>query len=114
MKSAKAVTKYMRSSPRKVRLVARIIRGMSVEDAQFQLIHSNSKGGGIIKKALDSAVANAENQLNIGRHELSVWEVRVDAGPVLKRSHAKAKGGVVPILKRTSHVTVVVGSVRGK
>ena len=109
MQNARACTKYLRVPPRKARLAADLIRGLNVEDASLQLIYSSLKGGKLLKKTLDSAVANAETQLNIPRQKLKVQEVRVDAGPVLKRSKPKARGGMVPIMKRTSHFTVVVG-----
>lgn len=108
MQNAKACTKYLRIPPRKARLAADLIRGMKVEDASMQLIHSGLKGGRLLKKTLDSAVANAETQLNIPRQNLRVLEVRVDAGPIIKRAKSKSRGGRVPVMKRTSHFTVVV------
>ena len=111
MQSAKALTRYVRISPRKARLAAGIIRGMPVEDAVMQLAYSNLKGGRLLKKTLDSAIANAENKHDdIKREDLHVLEVRVDEGPTIKRAKPKCRGGRVPILKRTSHFTVVVGS----
>lgn len=109
MPYAKAVTKNLRIPPRKARLAADLIRGLSVEEATTELDYSSMKGGRLLRKTLDSAVANAETQLNIPRQQLKVQEVRIDAGPVLKRSKSKAKGGMVAIMKRTSHFTVVVG-----
>jgi large subunit ribosomal protein L22 len=110
MNSAKAITKYVRISPRKARLAADLIRNLSVSQASLQLINCNLKGGRLLKKTLDSAVANAENNLDLKREELKVTEVRVDEGPRLKRAKPKNKGGRHPILKRTSHFTVVVSS----
>jgi large subunit ribosomal protein L22 len=110
MTSARAITKYIRISPRKARLAAGLIRGLSVSQASLQLIHSNLKGGRLLKKTLDSAVANAETQLDLRREDLKVKEVRIDEGPRLKRAKPKNRGGRHPILKRTSHFTVVVGS----
>ncbi len=110
MQQARAQTKFVRIPPRKARLMADVIRGMRVEDATTQLTLSNMKAGRILKKTLDSAVANAETQLNVQRRDLIVQEVRVDAGPVLKRGKAKSRGGQVPIMKRTSHFTVVVAA----
>lgn len=109
MQNARACTKNVRVPPRKARLAADLIRGLKVEDASLQLMYSQLKGGKLLKKTLDSAVANAETQLNIPRQKLKVQEVRVDAGPTLKRSKPKARGGMVPIMKRTSHFTVIVG-----
>lgn len=108
MTVAKAITKYIRISPRKARLAAGLIRGLPVEQAAIQLQHSSLRGGRLLKKTLDSAVANAETQLDARRDEMIVKEVRVDAGPILKRSKPKNKGGSHPIMKRTSHFTVVV------
>ncbi len=108
MQNAKAITKYLRIPPRKARLAADLIRGLRVEDAAIQLMYSQLKGGKLLKKTLDSAVANAETQLNVPRQKLFVKEVRVDCGPVLKRSKSKARGGMVAIMKRTSHFTVIV------
>ena len=110
MQEAIAKTKYVRISPRKARLAADLIRGMGVEDASVQLIYSNLKGGRLLKKTLDSAVANAETLHSVQRRDLKVKEVRVDAGPTIKRAKSKSRGGRVPILKRMSHFTVVVGT----
>lgn len=108
MKYATAVTKYLRISPRKARLAAGLIRGKTVPQATTQLLFSNLKGGRLLKKTLDSAVANAETQLDMSREKLIVKEVRVDEGPTLKRSKPKNRGGRHAILKRTSHFTVIV------
>ncbi len=110
MNNATAKTRYVRISPRKARLAADLIRGLSVSQASLQLLNCNLKGGRLLKKTLDSAVANAENNYDMKRDELKVTEVRVDEGPRLKRAKPKNKGGRHPILKRTSHFTVVVGS----
>ncbi|MBA3957930.1 MAG: 50S ribosomal protein L22 [Parachlamydiaceae bacterium] len=109
MNQARAITKYVRISPRKARLAAGLIRGLTVEQAVFQLNHSNLKAGRLLRKTLDSAVANAETQLDARRENLRIAEVRVDEGPTLKRSKPKNKGGRHPIMKRTSHFTVIVG-----
>lgn len=110
MRDAFAKSKYIRISPRKARLAADLIRGKSVEDANYQLLFCNLKAGKLLKKTLDSAVANAETQNGLDRKNLVVQEVRVDGGPHIKRAKSKCRGGRVPILKRTSHFTVVVGS----
>lgn len=108
MNRAQAITKYVRISPRKARLAAGLIRGLSVPEASMQLMFSNLKAGRLLKKTLDSAVANAETQLDLRRENLKVLEVRVDEGPTLKRSKPKNRGGRHPIMKRTSHFTVIV------
>lgn len=111
MNRAIAKTKYVRISPRKARLAADLIRGMDVQGAKIQLQLSKLRGGRLLEKTLDSAIANAETQLNVQRRDLKVDEVRVDAGPVLKRAKSKSRGGRVPVMKRTSHFTVVVKAV---
>ena len=110
MNRAKAVTKYIGISPRKARLAAGLIRGLPVSEATSQLIFSNLRAGRLLKKTLDSAVANAESLYDMRRENLKVQEVRVDAGPTLKRSKPKNRGGRHPIMKRTSHFTVVVSN----
>lgn len=108
MQFARAITKYVRISPRKARYAADLIRGMSVEKASLQLIYSKLRGGRLIKKTLDSAVANAETQLDARRETLKVHEVRVDPGPILRRAKARSRGSSVPVNKRTSHFTIVL------
>lgn len=110
MQTAKSITKYVRVPPRKARLAADIIRGLNVEEATLQLMVSHLKAGRLLQKTLNSAVANAETQLNVQRKDLKVQEVRVDAGPVLKRAKSKSKGGRVPVMKRTSHFTIVIAA----
>lgn len=105
---AKSISKYIRISPRKARLAAGLIRGLSVAQATTQLSFCNLKAGRLLLKTLDSAVANAESQLDARRENLKVKEVRIDAGPTLKRAKPKNRGGRHPILKRTSHFTVVL------
>jgi len=110
MQTAIAKTKYVRISPRKARLAAALIRGKSVEEASTQLMFSRLRGGSLLIKTLAAAVANAETQLNVQRRDLRVKEVRVDAGPTLKRAKPKNKGGSHPIMKRTSHFTIIVAA----
>lgn len=109
MESSKAITKFIRIPPRKARLAANLIRGLSVADAGVQLDYCGMKSGRLLKKTLDSAVANAELTWDARRDQLYVLEVRVDEGPRFKRAKSKCRGGRSPILKRTSHFTVVVG-----
>ena len=111
MSYAKAVTKYIRISPRKARLAAGLIRGKTISQATSQLLFCNLRGGRLLKKTLDSAVANAESQMDLRKENLIVKEVRVDAGPTLKRAKPKNRGGRHSILKRTSHFTVIVSEV---
>ncbi len=104
----KAVTKYVRISPRKARLAADLIRGMQVERALEQLTFCQLKGGRLLKKVVLSALASAENNFDRKRTNMWIADVRVDGGPTLKRSKPKNKGGRHAILKRTSHFTVVL------
>jgi len=110
MQYAKAKTKYVRISPRKARLAAALIRGKSVSEAKNQLMFSRLKAGKLLGKTLNSAVANAETQLDLQEDSLMVHEVRVDEGPTWKRAKPRNKGGRVPIMKRTSHFTVVLST----
>jgi large subunit ribosomal protein L22 len=110
MEFARSQSKYIRVSPRKARLAADLIRGLPVHRAEEQLKYCNLKSGRLLQKTLKSAVANAELQLDMRKENLYIAEIRVDVGPTLKRAKARNKGGRSPILKRTSHFTVVVGS----
>ena len=103
-----ATLKYTRLSPQKARLVADQIRGMPVERAVELLVFSNKKAAAVIKKVLDSAIANAEHNEGADIDELRIAAVCVDEGPTHKRLHARARGRANRILKRTSHITVTV------
>jgi large subunit ribosomal protein L22 len=106
---AKAILRGARISPQKVRLIADLVRGMPVGRATEVLAFTNKKAAHVVKKVLLSAVSNAENNLGADVDELKVARIFVDEGPVMKRMHARAKGRGARILKRTSHITVVVG-----
>ncbi len=110
MQQSRALTKYLRIAPRKARLAAGLIRGRTVEDAMVQLQYSGLKGGRLLLKTLMSAIANAETVHGAQRRDLKVYEVRVDPGPIIRRAKPKNRGGKVPVNKRTSHFTVVVGT----
>ncbi len=110
MKKAISKSKYMRVPPRKARLAADLIRGMSVEQARFQLQTCQLKAGKMLQKTLKSAVANAETQLDLRSQDLKVAEVRVDPGPIIKRAKSKSRGGRAPVMKRTSHFTIIVAA----
>ena len=105
---AMAKHRYARISAQKGRLVADQIRGLAVEDALNVLMFSKKKGAGLMKKVLDSAIANAEHNEGADIDELKVAAVTVDEGPTMKRIRARAKGRATRILKRTSHITVTV------
>jgi large subunit ribosomal protein L22 len=105
---AVAKLRHARLSAQKGRLVADQIRGLPVEQALNILAFSNKKGAVLMKKVLDSAIANAENNEGADIDELRVSTVCVDEGPTMKRIRARAKGRAARILKRTSHITVTV------
>jgi len=105
---ATAILKYVRVSAQKGRLVADQIRGLPVARALELLQFSPKKGAGHLRKVLESAIANAEHNEGADVDELKVATILVDGGPTLRRFHARAKGRGVRILKRTSHITVVV------
>lgn len=106
--ATRAQIRYARISPQKLRLVADQVRGLPVERALNLLSFSNKKGAAIIKKVLESAIANAEHNDGADIDELKVATVCVDPGPTLKRFAARARGRGTRILKRTSHITVTV------
>ncbi|GLT15239.1 MAG TPA: 50S ribosomal protein L22 [Vibrio sp.] len=99
---------FARISPQKARLVADQIRGKSVDQALEILTFSNKKAAELIKKVLDSAIANAEHNEGADIDDLSVAKIFVDEGPIMKRIMPRAKGRADRILKRSSHITVVV------
>jgi large subunit ribosomal protein L22 len=105
---AKAIAKYIRMSPQKVRLVVDLIRGKDVEDARNVLKFTQKYAAGVVGKTLASAIANARQNPNIDENILYVKAVYVDQGPSLKRWRARAQGRAAAIKKRTSHVTVVL------
>ncbi len=104
-----ATHKFARISPQKARLVADMIRGKDVETAVNTLEFTNKKAAELMKKVLNSAIANAENNEGADIDELKVTAVYVNEGPIMKRMRARAKGRGTRILKRTSHITVTVG-----
>jgi len=103
-----AKLKFVRVSPQKARLVADQVRGIDVEKALQTLSFSNKKAAGIMKKVLESAIANAEHNEGADIDELKVSAVTVDEGPTHKRIRPRAKGRANRILKRTSHIVVTV------
>lgn len=100
--------KFVRISAQKARLVADQIRGMQVDSALDILNYSPKKAAGIIKKVLESAIANAEHNEGADIDELRISSICVDEGPTQKRWRARAKGRGCGILKRSSHITVGV------
>ncbi|MEX0933923.1 MAG: 50S ribosomal protein L22 [Candidatus Paceibacterota bacterium] len=105
----KALLKNHRQSPRKVRLIADLIRGKKVPEALALLGFVPKRAALPVKKLLLSAVANAKNKEGKKESDLIVKEIRVDEGPTLKRIRARARGSAHPIRKRTSHISVALG-----
>jgi len=105
---AKAVAKYVRTSPQKARLVVDLIRGIRVEEAQKILTFTKKRAAKWVSKVLKSAVANAGQNPNIDKKILYVKKIFVDQGPSMKRWRARAQGRAAAIKKRTSHITVIL------
>lgn len=105
---AKAIARYIRISPRKVRLVVDVIRGKSVRDAEDLLRFVPRAASQPVDKVLKSAKANAVNNHNMLEDRLYVSQIFVDAGPTLKRLIPRARGSANIIKKRTSHITVIL------
>jgi large subunit ribosomal protein L22 len=110
----RAVEKFIRISPKKARLVADLVRGENAKKSLVTLQFMPQKGAKIISKALKSAIANAENNHNLDGDSLVISKITVDQGPSLKRFRPRSRGMVSHILKRTSHVTVVVSAEEAK
>jgi large subunit ribosomal protein L22 len=105
---AKAVLRYIRISPQKARLVADLVRGLKIENALNTLRFMPKKGARILRKVLESAVANAGQNEAIDVDTLFIKEIQIDGGPMLKRIRPRAMGRASRILKRTSHITIVL------
>lgn len=104
-----AVAKYIRISPYKVRTVLALIRGKDVNEAAAILTYCNKSGAEPVKKVLLSAAANAEHNMGMDRNDLFVDECFADGAQTLKRMQPVSKGRGHAILKRTSHITVILG-----
>lgn len=104
----KALARFMRVSPQKTRVLAKNIQGLPVEDALNSLKFTPKKGATILSKVLQSAVANANQLPGMDIDALYVKRVCIDEGPTWKRIRPRAMGRATRILKRTSHITVVV------
>lgn len=105
---AKSVSRYSKISPQKARLIADLVRGKSVEVAINTLRFMPKKGARILRKVIESAVSNASQNESIDVDTLFVKTVFIDGGPMLKRFMPRAMGRATKILKRTSHITVVL------
>jgi large subunit ribosomal protein L22 len=104
----KTVARFIRISPRKIRLVMDQIRGKNVGEALNILSFAPLKGAYILKKLIDSAVANSEQNANIDVDSLYIKRIYADEGPILRRWRPRAHGRATRIRKRTSHLTVVL------
>ena len=105
---ARAILRNVRIAPRKVKVVCDLIRGKSAAEANAIMMNTPKAASELLVKLLKSAVANAENNHNMDPEKLYVAEVSVSPGPVLKRIRPRAHGRAFRILKRTSHITLVL------
>jgi large subunit ribosomal protein L22 len=106
---SKASLKYTMVGAQKARLVADTVRGKSVDDALKTLTYMNKKTAVLIKKLIESAVANAEYKKTMNMDKLFVKAISVDQGPVLKRFRPRAQGRAFGVRKKLSHINVVIG-----
>lgn len=107
---SKAILRSARVSPRKARLVADLVRGRDVSEAIEMLQFTQKKSAPMIQKLVESAVANAEGAGDVDVDALYIKTIMVDAGPSLRRFRPRAQGRATKILKKTSHITVVLAS----
>jgi len=105
---AKAIVRHVRIAPRKVRPVLALIRGKAVDEALAVLRFTPNRAAKVLAKAVQSATANAEHNLDLDRDTLEVSRAYVDSGPSVRRMQARARGRADVIKKRSSHITVVV------
>ena len=105
---ARAVLRTIRVSPQKLNLVAALIRGKKVATALADLEFSRKRIAGTVRKTLESAIANAENNHDLVGDEMLITSITVDEGPTLKRYRPRAQGRATPIHKRTSHIAVAL------
>jgi len=110
-KRPRAVAKYIRISSRKVKSVIDLIRGLTVAEARAVLMNTPNGATEPVSKLLNSAVANAENNMNLNGDMLFVAEVYADQGPTQKRFRPRARGRASRIRKRTSHITIILDQV---
>lgn len=109
----KALLNTYRQSPRKVRLLADMVRGKSIIAAKAALLLAVKRGAPVVQKLIDSAVANAKQNFSIDPENLFVKEITVNKGVVMKRFMPKARGSATPLRKRTSHIAVILGIKEG-
>ena len=106
----RAISKFVRISPTKVRDLTRSIQGTSVSDAVNAMQFNKRKGAFLVLKTLKSAIANAQNNAKLSADDLRVKEAVVEKGPMLKRFRPCARGRASRILKRTSHIRIVLSN----
>lgn len=106
----KAHARFIRMSPRKVRLVANLIKGMPASLAETKLPFLRKDAVRPVWKLLKSAIANAAHNANLAKDQLYVKAITVDQGPTLKRFHPRAFGKAAPIRKRTSHISIILAT----
>ncbi|HAM95821.1 50S ribosomal protein L22 [Candidatus Azambacteria bacterium RIFCSPHIGHO2_01_46_10] len=104
-----AKLKHLRMAPRKVRVVANLIKGLNIDQARAQLRALPKRASGPVLKTLNSAVANAEHNFQLSKDNLYIAKIFVDGGPMLKRWMPRAMGRASAIQKKTSHLTVILG-----
>jgi large subunit ribosomal protein L22 len=104
----KATAKYIRTSPRKLRLIVNLVRGKKADEALAVLKFLPSPSARTVAKVVKSAVANAENNYEMTPADLKIVQIFVDGGRSMKRHRAGPRGRVKPFIKRSSHITVVV------
>jgi len=107
----KAKARYIRMSPKKVRLVVDVIRGMKVDEALHQLRFINKAAAEPVRKLVESAIANAINNNNLDRSDLFIKRITADGGPVIHRWRPRAFGRAAPIRKRMSHIMVTLDQI---
>ncbi len=105
----RAINKHLSISPQKLRLVCDQVRGMDAEQARVVLQFMTQKGAELIGKTLNSAIANAENNYDLDPAGLFISEIFADEGPRLKRFKAGARGRYKPRVRRTAHLTIILG-----
>ncbi len=110
MQTVKAQLRFLKISPRKVRLLADTVRGLPVEEAEAKLLLSPRRPKEALLKLLRSAVANAKNNNKLVPETLFIKELRVDQGPMLKRWMPRSRGSIAGIQKKMSHVTIILGT----
>lgn len=109
-----AKLRYLRIAPKKVRRIARLLKGMSYLEAEAQLRFLPQKSAKPLAKLLASAGANAEHNFHLDKTDLFIENILVDPGPTLKRIRPRARGMAAPINKRTSHITLFLAPLEGK